>query len=455
MYAVLDIETTGGKYNEEGITEIAIHKYDGHEVVDKFISLVNPEKDIQPFVVKLTGINNKMLRTAPKFHEIAKRIVEITEDTVLIAHNAQFDYRILRTEFRRLGYNFERKTLCTVELSQKLLPEAESYSLGKLVRSLGIAVSDRHRANGDALATLKLFKLLLSRDLDKSIIKTVVRAETLGELSTRQLDIVDRLPSEMGVYYMHNKDGEIIFLGKSSNIKKRVNQHFTKSGDRARKLQKATKKVTFEKTGSELIALLKENEELKRIKPKFNHKLKPKLFSHGLYQTESEEGYAQFYTAAINAKGSTGLITTFNSNSSAKNLLYKISKDFNLCDKLNGLSEAKENCSKYDEGECNGACIQKENVENYNARALEVLNTYSMSNKNCIITDKGREIGEYSAVLIKGGKLNGIGYYDLNHQINNIHILESIITPMKSDSNTNHIIESYLRKGRIRKIIEL
>ncbi|MFS4491489.1 exonuclease domain-containing protein [Maribacter sp. 2308TA10-17] len=455
MYAVLDIETTGGKYNEEGITEIAIHKYDGHEVVDTFISLVNPEKDIQPFVVKLTGINNKMLRTAPKFHEVAKRIVEITEGSVLIAHNAQFDYRILRTEFRRLGYNFERKTLCTVELSQKLLPDAESYSLGKLVRSLGIAVSDRHRANGDALATLKLFRLLLSKDLDKSIIKTVVRAETLGELSTRQLDIVDELPSETGVYYMHNKDGEIIFLGKSNNIKKRVNQHFTKSGDKARKLQKETKKVTFEKTGSELIALLKENEELKRNRPKYNHKVKPKLFSHGLYQTASEEGYTEFYTAAINAKGSTGLVTTFTSNAGAKNQLYKISKDFNLCDKLNGLSDAKSNCSKYKDGDCKGACIQKEEVDAYNERALEAIKTFSLSGKNCILTDKGREIGQYSAILIQNGEFKGMGYYDLNHQINNIHILESIITPMKSDANTTHIIESYLRKRRVKKIIDI
>ena len=172
MYAILDIESTGGKYNEEGIMEIAIHRFDGEEVtVDKFISLVNPEREIQPFVVKLTGINNQMLRSAPKFHEVAKRIIEITDKTILVAHNAQFDYRILRTEFRRLGYNFERKTLCTVDLSKKLLPDAESHSLGKLVRSLGIPVSDRHRANGDALATLKLFKLLLAKDTDKSIVK--------------------------------------------------------------------------------------------------------------------------------------------------------------------------------------------------------------------------------------------------------------------------------------------
>ncbi len=455
MYTILDIETTGGKFNEEGITEIAIHKFDGHQVVDKFISLVNPEIEIQPFVVKLTGINSKMLRTAPKFHEVAKRIVEITKDTVIVAHNAQFDYRILRTEFRRLGYNFERKTLCTVALSQRLLPDAESYSLGKLVRSLGIAVSDRHRANGDALATLKLFKLLLNKDLDKSILKTVVKAETLGELSTRQLDIIDVLPSKLGMYYMHNKDGDIIFLGKSKNIKKRVNQHFTQSGDRARKLQKETKKVTFEKTGNELFALLKEYEELRRNKPKFNPKPKSRLFSYGLYQTVTEQGYIYFYTGAINAKGRTGLVSTFSSHNGAKNTLYQITKDFQLCDKLNGLSKAKTNCSKFEENECFGACIQKEPVSAYNLRAHSAITLYSPKQGTYLISDKGREIGEYSAIFIKNGVLKGIGFYDLNHQINNIHILESLITPMTSDANTTHIIQSYLRKHSTIKIIEL
>ena len=152
MYAILDIETTGGKYNEEGITEIAIYKFDGEKVVDQFISLINPERPIQPFVVGLTGINNEMLRNAPKFYEVAKRIVEITTNCIIVAHNAKFDYRILRTEFKRLGFDFQRKSLCTVELSKKLIPDMPSYSLGKLVRALGIPLSDRHRANGDAQA---------------------------------------------------------------------------------------------------------------------------------------------------------------------------------------------------------------------------------------------------------------------------------------------------------------
>lgn len=453
MYTILDIETTGGKYNEEGITEIAIHKFDGHQVVDKFISLVNPEKEIQPFVVNLTGINNKMLRTAPKFYEVAKRIVEITENTVLVAHNAQFDYRILRTEFRRLGFNFERKTLCTVDLSKKLIPEKDSYSLGKLVRSLGIPVSDRHRANGDALATLKLFKLLLSKDSDKSIIKSVVKEGSLGELSPRQLDIVEQLPSETGVYYMHNKEGEIIFLGKSSNIKKRVNQHFTSSGDKARKIQKETKTVTFEKTGSELVALLKENEELIRNRPKYNPNHVRKLFSHGLYKTTNENGYLTLQVEKLN--GSKHRISTFNSIQSAHNFLYKINDEFQLCDKVNGLSKAKSNCSKFNDNMCLGACINKEDISLYNQRVWEALNKYSLSKKNMIVIEKGREIGERSAVLIKDGVFRGLGFYDLNHQINNIHILESVITPMKGNANTTHIIESYLRKRKVLKVLEL
>ena len=176
IYAILDIETTGGKYNEEGITEIAIYKFDGHAVIDQFISLVNPEREIQPFVVNLTGINKNMLKNAPKFFEVAKRIVEITEDCIIVAHNAKFDHRILKAEFERLGFEFKRRTLCTVELSKELIPGQQSYSLGKLARSLGIPVSDRHRASGDALATVTLFKMLLAKDSKKNIIQEIGRA---------------------------------------------------------------------------------------------------------------------------------------------------------------------------------------------------------------------------------------------------------------------------------------
>lgn len=270
MYTILDIETTGGKFNEEGITEIAIYKYDGHEIVDQLITLVNPERDIQPFVVNLTGINSKMLVNAPKFHEIAKRIVELTKDCIVVAHNAVFDYRILKTEFRRLGYDFQSETLCTVELTKKLIPDLDSYSLGKLCKTLCIPVSNRHRAEGDALATVKLFKILLDKDVDKTIIKSNVKQGIEKELSTQFQTIIDDLPSVPGLFYVHNSSSEVMYITNSKDIKKAANKLLLKTSKRGKAIQKTLSKITYEKTGNDLIGKLKFENEIGRNKPKFN-----------------------------------------------------------------------------------------------------------------------------------------------------------------------------------------
>lgn len=453
MYAILDIESTGGKFNEEGITEIAIHKFDGEDVVDRFISLVNPEKPIQPFVAKLTGINNNMLRTAPKFHEVAKRIIEITEDCVLVAHNAQFDYRILRTEFRRLGYDYQRKTLCTVDLSKLLLPDAESYSLGKLVRSLGIPVSDRHRANGDALATLKLLQLLLLKDTEKTILKTAIRKEAHGELSEKQLDMVRGLPDAIGVFYMHNKDGEIIYLKDSENIRKRVNQWFTNPNDRARKLGKETKKVSFERTGNSLMAQLKALKELQKNKPKFNqpHQRPKALF--GLKSERTPEGYLKIGVGKRTKKNEH--YGRYPSAVSANNALYRLTKEFGLCDKLSGLSEAKGACGKYTDNKCLGACIGKEHKESYNNRVQQALSKFSLKDKNVLLLDRGRQVGEQSVLMVRNGIPIGTAYTDLNYQKNNIHILEQLLSPIDASEMAYLMIETYLRKNTFIKEIPL
>lgn len=270
MYAILDIETTGGKFNEEGITEIAIYKFDGHEIVDQLITLVNPEREIQPFVVNLTGINSDMLRNSPKFYDIAKRIVEITEGCVLVAHNTTFDYRILKTEYKRLGFEFDRKTLCTVELSKALIPDQDSYSLGKLCKSLGIAVSNRHRAEGDALATVKLFKLLIDKDVHKTIISSNIKKHVEQKLSSKFQKILDDLPSKTGVFYAHQEDGEIIYIGKAKNIKNIVNKIFLKTSKRIVLLQESLVSISYEETGNELIARLKFDIEIAAHKAKFN-----------------------------------------------------------------------------------------------------------------------------------------------------------------------------------------
>jgi DNA polymerase III subunit epsilon len=451
MYAILDIETTGGQYNEEGITEIAIYKFDGHDIVDQFISLVNPEKPIQPFVVKLTGINNAMLRSAPKFYEVAKRIIEITSGCILVAHNTSFDYRILRMEFNRLGYDFEIQTLCTVELSKKLLPEQHSYSLGKLVRALGIPLADRHRASGDAMATVKLFKLLLAKDTEKSILKTLIQTEIKSGLTPKLLDIVETLPSKTGIYYIHNENGDLIYIGKSRNIKKRVNQHFTGTNQKSRKIQAEVYAVTFEITGSELIALLKESEEIKINKPKYNRAQRRSIFQWALYLEKTIEGYLALKLQK--ADGRKKEITSFTTLQEGKNTLFKITEKYNLCQKINGLYDTKKSCFQYDLNTCFGACINKEEPKIYNNRVEDCISNHSFANNNLIIIEKGRSVEEKSAILIENGIYKGYCFFDLNYQITNIEVLKTLIIPMQHNRDTINIIHSFIRKNNRTKTI--
>lgn len=453
MYAILDIETTGGKYNEEGITEIAIYRFDGHEIVDQFISLVNPERSIQAFVVGLTGINNDMLRNAPKFYEVAKRIIEITEGCIIVAHNAQFDYRILNLEFDRLGYPFERTTLCSVELSQELLPGHASYSLGKLTRALGIPMTDRHRASGDALATVKLFKMLLAKDTEKKIIQAAVRTFPKRHIDTKLKDIIAETPSITGVYYMHNEEGTIVYIGKSKNIKKRLTQHFTSDNRKSKRIQKEVITVTYEETGSELIALLKENEEIKRNKPKFNRALRRTKFQIQLTQFTDEQGYINL--KAEKADGRKRAITTFSNSNAAKANLERIIDTYNLCQNKTSLQNGKGNCFNFTIKKCNGACIDAETPTSYNQRVSAFLDKYSYADKSMLIVDRGRTVDERSVVLIEDGVFRGIGFYNLNFQLSTIKILKSIITPMEDNRDAQHIIQSYSRNKKNLKIISL
>lgn len=453
IYAIVDIETTGGKYNEEGITEIAIYKFDGHKVVDQFISLINPEREIQPFVVNLTGINSNMLRNAPKFYEVAKRIVEITEGCILVAHNAKFDYRILKTEFKRLGFEFEKETLCTVELSKQLIPGHKSYSLGKLARALGIAVSDRHRASGDALATVQLFKLLIAKDVEKTIITESIRLEPKYQMEPRLYDIIEELPSITGVYYMHKDDGEIIYIGKSKNIKQRINQHFTSQAPKSKKIQLQVATITYEKTGSELVALLKESEEIKRNKPIFNRAQRRTIFTHGLFSFTDADGYLNLKVAKVRKDDKP--ITTFSNLQSAKSFMSKLNDEHKLCQKLTGVYKTTSNCFNYTIKECSGACIKEEDATSYNLKVQHIINHYSFNNDDMVIIDRGRDVDERSAILIENGIYKGYGFYNLNYQINNLDILQSIITPMQHNRDVQHIIQSFLRRNKRLKVLKL
>ena len=278
MYAILDVETTGLSAAGEKITEIAIFIHDGNQVVDSFESLINPEKKIPYRIVQMTGITNQIVADAPRFYEVAKKIVEFTEDKVIVGHNVKFDYSFLRHEFKSLGYDYKRETLDTVKLSRKLIPGRRSYSLGRLCKDLGINNHARHRAGGDAFATTQLFELLLEIDID------LVKLKTNGIRSDRNKSLVEGLPKTPGVYYFANADGELIYVGKSINIHDRVLSHLNNNlHKKAVEMKDAIAHVSFELTGNELVALLLESAEIKRHQPLYNRQQRRTFYNYGLY----------------------------------------------------------------------------------------------------------------------------------------------------------------------------
>lgn len=271
IYSVIDVETTGGSPKSSKITEIAIYKHDGERVIDEFVSLVNPEMPIPEFVANLTRINDQMVENAPKFYEIAKKIIEFTENTVFVAHNVGFDYGMIRSEFRRLGYDFRLPHLCTVRSSRHFIPDQDSYSLGKLSRSLGIELKGRHRAGGDALATAKLLSLLVEKAAGKlnQFIQDELNPSFLHP--ALNLDLIEEIPNRSGIYKFFDETNQLIYLGKSNAVRTSIEQHLrNRSTKKSAQWCSEITRVEFELTGTELIASILEHQLMKKGKPKFN-----------------------------------------------------------------------------------------------------------------------------------------------------------------------------------------
>lgn len=289
-FSIVDIETTGGSRNGNKITEIAIINLDGDQVVEEFSTLINPERSIPINITYLTGITNQMVETAPKFFEVAKKIVEMTEGRIFVAHNVFFDYNFIKHEFAELGFQFKREKLCTVRLARKYLPGHTSYSLGNICEDLGINIDGRHRALGDAKATSILFNNIIS-NLDES---DLVLSESKKFLLPPHLDReeYEKLPNTAGVYYFFNSEGALLYIGKSKDIKKRVTQHFRPDIKRRKDIQlkNSVARIEFKELGNELAALLFECHEIKDKWPPFNTSMKSKKFTYGVKLVLGKDG---------------------------------------------------------------------------------------------------------------------------------------------------------------------
>lgn len=367
MYTIIDIEGNGAGYRQESIIDIAIFKFDGREIVDQFMSLVNPEADITPYVQKLTNITPKMVKTAPKFHEIAKRVVEITAGTTLVGHNIEYDYRMLRQAFKRLGYDYKINTLDTIPLAKKLIPDLESYSLGKLVRSVGIPIIDQHRAAGDARATVELFKLLLSKDADNEIIQKQFEETNAKTYINKVKELTQDLPNEKGILYLQDKAGKILYSDYVLDINKSAKKLFNSKSKRFEIIQELSEQSHFELVGNDLLAkLMLKTKGIKKIeKLPFGLHLKK-----GKYVVEKN---------SLNPDAEP--LVKFKSFTQGKKALSFI----------NNHSELKNN------------------------NVLEQL--VNLKGRNELWTMQGRKLAEKAFIVVEKGKITHYGFYDYYNQI--------------------------------------
>jgi len=454
MYAIVDIETTGGYAENHRITEVAIYHHDGIQVTEVFHTLINPGRNIPYYITGLTGITTEMVLDSPGFEEIADEILKRLDGKIFVAHNAHFDYSFLKKEFEQIGINWQAKKLCTVRLSRKIIPGLRSYSLGSLAASLGIEIINRHRAGGDASATAKIFDQLLRRDRDGYIVKVLKRnsGETILPPNLPKEEF-DRLPSMPGVYYFQNANGHVIYVGKAINIKKRIAGHFT--GDAREwsrsKIRNEIHHIRYELTGNELIALILESQEIRRLWPKYNQAQKFRVEEWGIFDYEDRNGYLRFSVNVV-TKGSRPLIR-FSSKGEAWNFLWERVRDHELCPKLCGLQISKGLCFDYQSGGCHGACMGVESVAVYNGRVEQAIRAFSDEGETVAIIGKGRSKDEQSLVLVEKGAYVGFGFFDREASISDFESARNYIRPSVETRTVQNLINSYISNPRGAEVV--
>ena len=409
--------------------------------------MVNPECEIPFFITGLTGIDNALVRDAPKLIEITDRILEITKDTIFVAHSVGFDYNVIKNEFKTLGLEFTRKKLCTVRLSRKLIPGYNSYSLGKLCSALEIPLIDRHRARGDAQATTLLFQKLLRIDGAETVFKTFLNARsqeiTLPAALPKQ--VYDDLPNAPGIYYFKNAKGKIIYVGKAINIKKRVLSHFYDKATKEIQMCQQTADIDFELSGNELVALLMESAAIKHHYPEYNRSQKRNIQRYGIFTYEDRNGI--LHLAFNKIKMVPNPLAIFYNTTDCRLYLEEICKTFSLCAKYCHLQENVDSCSHYRIKKCEGICRGEETMESYNEKVNQAIDFMNDNNEDLLIQEKGRTFTESAFILIKNGIYVGYGFMEKEIQINTFEDLEAFMIPQKSTLETERIIKSFVTRN--------
>lgn len=454
MYAIVDIETTGGNTYDNRIIEIAIVLHDGKKITDQYETLINPGIPIPRFITALTGISGSMVDNAPCFEDVAGKIEEMIGNNVFIAHNVNFDYSFLRKEFADLGLPFNKKRLCTIRLSRKLIPGFPSYSLGKLCKQVGIEIVNQHRALGDAYATATLFSLLKERDTDGFIDYSVKKnSQDLTLPPYLPGKEFDKLPKKPGVYYFHDSKGKVIYVGKAVNIKQRVASHFALSSGTRKKTNFINEihSVSAKECGNELVAFLLESEEIKLLWPKYNVSQKGPLVKYGIYEYKDQKEFSRL--GILRTRKNFRPLVSFSTIGEARDFLTGMVREYELCPRLTGLQTSVGACFSHEQEECRGACAMKEAVSDYNERHANAVYSLSERNETFAIVEEGRNKGEKSVVLIENGIYKGFGFVSRKTSLEDLGSLRSFIKPSVETEVSRSLLYSYLRSSSSGRVI--
>ncbi|MGN6490641.1 MAG: exonuclease domain-containing protein [Agriterribacter sp.] len=443
MYAIVDIETTGSHAAANGITEVAIFIHDGTRVIDHYETLINPRQEIPYFIQTMTGITNEMVADAPAFDEVAEEIYEMLKDKIFIAHNVNFDYSFLKHQLQECGYQLDAKKLCTVRLTRKVFTDLPSYSLGNICRSLQIEIENRHRAGGDAWATVRLFEMLLKNNAAPHILQFLKKSSREQYLPLHlPKEHIEQLPRTPGVYYFRNQKGKVIYVGKAKNLRSRVSSHFTHNGAGRQKQEfiRNVYHISYQVCGTELMAAILEETEIKRWWPKYNTSRKQISFQYGLYVFEDQKGYARL---AIERKRKyLRPVHTFGLMWDGYRLLWNMIERHQLSPRLCFIDKSKEM------GE---VAEVNDEPEVYNKRVEQALTTLYEELPTFAVVGAGVEPGQQSCLLIEKGKFFGMGYIP-EAMKPDLKKIKKILTPYHDNDFIRDMIYRYAETFPQRRI---
>lgn len=454
LYAIVDIETTGGYAAGNGITEIAVIISDGKNIVQRFETLVNPVYTIPRYVESLTGITNAMVEDAKLFKMIANELHELLCDKIFVAHNVNFDYSFIKHHLGIAGLELNCRKLCTVRLGRQILPGLRSYSLGNFCREVGINVENRHRAGGDAEATTQLFHHLLENDFNGHIeLMLKVKSKEQSLPPNLPATLVKKLPHQPGVYYFHDQKGKVIYVGKAKSLAKRVNSHFAnnKPGKQKQEFLRNIHNITYQTCATELMAFILESVEIKKLWPEQNRSQKRFEQAYAMYDFEDRNGYIRL--AIEKKKKNIQPLYTFNLLAEGHNLLRKLSHEFHLCPKLCFLQADTIDCIGKEDGRCHGSCEQKESAKDYNIRVNKCIEYLQKELPTFAVIDNGLQQQEQSCILMEKGRFYGMGYLPSDISVTTIDELKNYITPYLENDYIRGLVYQHATKFPHKKMV--